>query len=151
MVDFKGNMTTELWSTMGHQVVDGVTRDGQACYLVVYPTGTEATREQIAYEFETMRNEPQEAEPEGPIDEVMQTLLQNSIHFSPDADEDIVPYFGLIAGSGWIYGVLACAKNHGATWARIGISSNDGNYYVQAMDKDKGVYVTGVHNTYYGT
>jgi len=93
-----------------------------------------------------------EAEPSGPIDQVMQHLLEYSIH-CPQMSEDaeIFEYDGLRAGSGWIYGALAVAKAHGATHASVGIHSNDGNWSMEAVNIEKGVYVTAVHVTYYGT
>lgn len=147
----KGNMTTELWATMGIQQEDsGGTRHGQSCYLYVYPQGDTHTRQEIEGYLRESYN-PQEAEPDGPIDQVMGTVMENFIQCEGFEVEPGQDYDGLRVGAGWIYASLAVARAHGATYASVIITSNDGNLSMQAWDKDKGVLVTAVHHTYYGS
>lgn len=152
---FKGNMTTDLWATMGKQVDEdtGQERHGQACYLTVYPNGTDATRREI----DGLSREQANEEMLGAgtrIDRVMAHVLKHmvgpeSVSMMPNAERP--SYDGLRAGAAWLYGAMSVAKEHGCTRAVVSLASNDGNLYMHAWDDDLGALVTAIHNTYYGS
>lgn len=150
---FKGNTTTALWDTMGKQEVNDIVRHGQACYLTVYPVGTETTREALKGVLRE-QYEPEFVGAGTRIDRVMAYLLRLCI--GPEAVEAVPnaerpDYDGLRAGAGWLYGCMHVAKEHGCTRATLHMSSNDGNLVLNAWDDELGALVTAVHNTYYGT
>jgi hypothetical protein len=161
--EFKGNTTKELWAMMGNVVnAQGVERHGQSCFLYVYPNGTpEVTAKFIdadVADSDVLVDDGDGAH--GPIAEVAQLILDNYIqmkNFVPSQFQDddppasVLEYDGYRVGAGWIYGALLVAQSHGCTQATIGISSNDGNIYMEAWDRTLGAYVTAVHITYYGT
>lgn len=156
--EFKGNTTDNLWGMMGDVTnAQGVERHGQSCFLYVYPNGTAETRQMLSSEIPdspVLSDEGDAAN--GPIDAVITLVRQNYIEFNgggvqEDDLDNVADYDGYRVGAGWIFGALFVAKTHGCTQASIGMSSNDGNLYMQAWDRELGAFVTAVHVTYYGT
>jgi hypothetical protein len=151
--EFDGNTTDRLWEMMGSQLnPDGTERHGQSCFMWVYPTGSSEGAQAMNAWLDADTLQENET-PAGPIAAVAEYVLENYVRMDNwhGPDEGVLEYDGLRVGAGWIYSVLLVAQSHGCTQAVVVISSNDGNLAVECWDRKLGAYVSGVHNTYYGT